>query len=135
MTDFIAIFMDNIVELVFAVIFAVITCFVTPWVKNTLAPFIADVIIPWLKEKRVYAIVSRFVKGAEKYNKTHPINKKQWVLTQLEKKGIPITPEIEAYLESAVQELDMAIETATSAFVNTNDNPAIQNNETEETAE
>lgn len=119
MTEFFALFMNNLVELVFAVILAVITCFVMPWVKNTLAPLIAEQVIPWLKEKRMYSIVSRFVKAAEKYNKTCPINKKEWVINLLNEKGISVTPEVEAYIESAVQELDIAIDTTLSAVVGT----------------
>ncbi len=119
MNEFFALIMDNLVEFVIAVILAVITCFVIPWVKNTLAPLITEQVIPWLKEKHLYSVVSRFVKAAEKYNKTNPINKKDWVIDLLNEKGIPVTPEVEAYIESAVEELDIAIDTTISAVTNT----------------
>lgn len=101
MNDFWTLLLNHLVELAVTVILAVITCIVLPWLKNTA--------VPWMKEKRLYTIVSRFVQAAEKYSKTQPVDKKQWVVSLLKDKGIDLTPEVEAYIESAVQELDVAI--------------------------
>lgn len=84
------------VKLVFAIITAVITAYV----------------IPWLKEKRVYGVISQFVHAAEKYAQTHQIDKKEWVIEHLKEKGIKVTNEIEALIESAVEELDVALNKA-----------------------
>ncbi len=99
--DFWTLLLNHLVELAVTAILAVITCIVLPWLKNTA--------VPWMKEKRLYTIVSRFVQAAEKYSKTQPVDKKQWVVSLLKNKGIDLTPEVEAYIESAVQELDVAI--------------------------
>lgn len=116
MSEFMTLFLNNLVEFVLAAILAVITCLLLPWVKKTVIPFVKRTIVPWLKEKRLYTIVSRFVQAAEKYNKSHAIDKKQWVIGLLKDKGIDITPEVEAYIESAVQELDIAIDNTASAI-------------------
>lgn len=95
---------NSVLDIVVAIIGAVFSILVIPWVKNT--------VIPWLKEKRLYTICSRFVKGVEKMAESGTIEKsakKQFVIDLLNKKGITVTPEIDAYIESAVKELDNVI--------------------------
>ena len=70
---------------------------------------VSVIVIPWLKEKRIYGLVKQFVQSAEKWAETHDINKKQFVIDLLTDKGVKITPVIEALIESAVQELDIAL--------------------------
>lgn len=70
---------------------------------------LTTVVIPWLKEKRVYSIVKTAVRAAEKLAETAQIDKedkKEFVLEYLESRGIKITTEIEILIESCVEELD-----------------------------
>lgn len=74
--------------------------------------YIKTALIPWLKEKQLYSTVKKFVQAAEKLGSTGAIGKdkkKAYVVTLLESKGIEVTPEIDALIESAVQELDNAV--------------------------
>lgn len=84
---------DLMVKIVFALFGGIVTIYV----------------VPWLKEKNLYNTVKRMVQAAEKWNKTNPINKKEWVVGQLSAKGITVNEYVEALIESAVQELDVAL--------------------------
>jgi|GEM_PF-1671615 len=66
-------------------------------------------VVPWLKEKRLYSTVVKMVQAAEKWSKTHEIDKKAWVIQQLVDAGVKVSPTVEALIESAVQELDIAL--------------------------
>lgn len=73
-------------------------------------PFVRDTLIPWLREKRVLNLVSKFVQAAEKLGNTGAIDKnskKAFVLNLLMRKGVEITPVIDAFVEAAVLDLDM----------------------------
>ena len=109
MNDFLNILASNAIEFAFAILLAVITCFLIPWVRSTAAPFIAGTVVPWLKEKRLYGVVKHFVEAAEKLAENNDINKKEYVVRLLESKGIEITDEVEAYIESAVINLDRSV--------------------------
>lgn len=87
------IIIDLLVKLAFVLLGGIVTVYV----------------VPWLKEKNLYNTVKRMVQAAEKWNKTNPINKKEWVIDQLSAKGITVNTYVEALIESAVQELDTAI--------------------------
>ena len=98
-----------IVKVVCVGIAALFAKVVIPWVKNEL--------IPWLKDKRMYEIVQSFVLAAEKLAESGAIDKglkKKFVVDCLKDKGIVVTDEINALIECAVEELDIAIE---SGFV------------------
>lgn len=84
---------------------------VIPWVTNEL--------IPWLHEKRIYAIVSKFVRAAEKMHEAGNLVglKKEFVTGLLVSKGIVVTPEVDAFIESAVKELDIAINSGLGEIV------------------
>ena len=73
-------------------------------------PWVVKVGIPWLKDKRLYAVVAIFVKAAEKQAEagTLTIPKLDYVTSMLEKKGITVTGEVRAMIEAAVKELDIA---------------------------
>ena len=100
---------SSIVRLVCAVIGVVFSAIVIPWVKNS--------VIPWLMEKRVYNLVAKYVSAAEKLGESGAIDKsekKNYVIELLKSKGVEITPEIEAFIESAVEALDIAIKNGIS---------------------
>ncbi len=68
-------------------------------------------IIPWLKEQRIYSTIKKFVRAAEKLaeaGELSKVEKKRYVETLLKKKGVTITAEIDAMIEAAVKELDLA---------------------------
>lgn len=73
-------------------------------------PWMVRVGIPWLKDKRLYAIVTIFVKAAEKQAEAGTLGepKCDYVIRMLERRGIVVTEEVRAMIESAVKELDLA---------------------------
>ena len=87
---------DLVVKLVFAVLSGVATLY----------------LVPWLKEKHLYSTVVKMVQAAEKWSKSHDIDKKAWVVQQLTEAGVKVSPTVEAFIESAVQELDIAVSKA-----------------------
>lgn len=101
--EVVTIVVNNLLEIVFAVLGASFTALVIPWLKDTG--------LPWLKEKRLYSIVKKFVEAAEKQAEAGTIDKatkKRFVVELLEANGITVTPEIDAFIEAAVKELDLA---------------------------
>lgn len=88
---------ELIIDLIVKIVFVLLGGFVTVY------------IVPWLKEKNLYNTVVKMVQAAEKLNKTNPIDKKAWVIAALESKGITVNKYVEALIESAVQELDIAL--------------------------
>lgn len=88
----------KVVRLIIAIIFSTI---VIPWVKKSA--------IPWLKEKHLYGIIQKFVRAAEKLADSEIISKESkldYVIGLLTKRGIDVTPEVRAMIESAVGDLD-----------------------------
>ena len=55
MNEVVTIVVNNLLEIVFAVLGASFTALVIPWLKDTG--------LPWLKEKRLYSIVKKFVEA------------------------------------------------------------------------
>lgn len=88
---------ELIIDLIVKIVFALLGGLVTVYV------------VPWLKEKNLYNTVEKMVWAAEKLNETNPIDKKAWVIAALESKGITVNKYVEALIESAVQELDIAL--------------------------
>lgn len=84
---------EAIVKIAFIVLSTVVTLYV----------------VPWLKEKRLYDIVQKMVDAAEKWAETNEIDKKEWVICQLENKGIVVNDYVDALIEAAVKELDIAL--------------------------
>lgn len=66
-------------------------------------------VVPWLKEKRLYETVRQMVEAAEKWNENNPIDKKAWVIERLEARGITVNVYVDALIEAAVKELDIAL--------------------------
>lgn len=84
---------EAIVKIVFVILGAVVTVYV----------------VPWLKEKKLYDTVVKMVEAAEKWAEKNNINKKEWVISQLEGKGIDVNEYVDALIEAAVKELDIAL--------------------------
>ena len=94
--------LPNILEIIWAIVSLVISCYLVPYLKNDF--------IPWLKEKRLYSVVKSFVQAAEKLAESGAIDKadkKKKVIEFLTSKGIKIDSTVEALIESCVKELDM----------------------------
>jgi hypothetical protein len=91
---------DTIVKIVFLVLGTLVTVYV----------------VPWLKEKGLYDIVKKMVQGAEKWSETMDIDKKEWVIERLEARGIEVNDYVEALIESACEELDIAWANVSSEF-------------------
>lgn len=70
--------------------------------------FIAYIVAPWLKERHLLERIKTMVEAAEKLAENQPMDKKAWVIEQLEGMGITITPFVQAAIESAVKQLDIA---------------------------
>lgn len=96
---------SGILQIVCALIGILLTAVVVPWLKTSA--------IPWMKEKQLYGLVKKFVQAAEKLAETGALErgeKKDYVVNLLEQKGYHMNAETEAFIESAVKELDMAVE-------------------------
>ena len=96
----------NVLDIVVAVLSIVVGVYVIPLIKTELRP--------WLEEKRIYGLVQKFVEAAEKLAETGVIekcDKKDKVIELLEQSGIVVDNKIEAFIESAVKQLDLVIET------------------------
>ena len=98
--------LDNLFDVVISVLSVVVGVYVIPLLKTELKP--------WLEEKRIYNLVSKFVEAAEKLVETGVLSKadkKQWVIELLEKNGVTVDSKTEAFIEAAVKQLDLVIDT------------------------
>ena len=89
-------------------VFVEIIPYLVKIVFAVLGALVGAYLIPWLKEKRLYETVTRLVAAAEKLGDSLPCGKKEYVIDLLEKKGVKVTPIVDALIEAAVQELDIA---------------------------
>lgn len=86
------------VRIIIAIAFSTL---IIPWVKNSA--------IPWLKEKQLYGSICKFVRAAEKLGEVGTISKNaklDYVIGLLGKRGIEVTADVRAMIESAVGALD-----------------------------
>ena len=93
---------NNLLDVVIAVITITVSYYVIPTIK--------DHLIPWLKDKHLYDVVYKAVLAAEKLAETNQIkkiDKKQYVLNLLRKKGIAINSEVEQLIETACEQIDL----------------------------
>ena len=98
--EIINVLVENVSKIIISVIGILITSVVLPWFKKD--------VIPWLKEKELYNIVKGYVKAAEKLKQTESdIDKHEYVVSQLKKRGIEIDEEVLSKIETAVMELDI----------------------------
>lgn len=89
---------------------------------GVLSALVTVCIVPWLKEKRLYGIVKKAVNATEKWAENHEIDKKAFAISILKAGGVKVTPLVEAFIESAVEELDIALgKTNVDAKVGNND--------------
>ena len=101
--------MGNVFEIIATVIAIITSSYILPAIKNDL--------VPWLKEKRMFSLVKKFVQAAEKLAETGVIekaDKKETVINLLENKGIEVTIDVEAFIETAVKQLDLIVNTTVS---------------------
>lgn len=106
--------LPNILEIILTIISLVVSCFVIPYIKSDL--------IPWLKEKRIYSVVKNFVQAVEKMAETGAIDKttkKVKVIELLQSKGITVDSTVETFIESCVKELDMLASVVVEEIVET----------------
>ena len=89
--------MENIISMVVGVVVLIASSVVTAY------------LVPWLKNRNLIGVVKTLVEAAEKLSENQPLDKKKWVITQLEFLGVRITPFVDAAIESAVKQLDIAI--------------------------
>ena len=95
---------ENILEIILSIISLVVTYYILPAIREDL--------VPWLKEKRLYSTVKKFVQAAEKLADAGTINKKdkpQYVIGLLEENGIAVNNTIKAFIESSCKEIDIVI--------------------------
>lgn len=104
----------NIISIVIDAIFAIIGLFFT----GVVIPWVVKIGIPWLKDKRLYGVVSTLVKAAEKQAQSGALTipKYDYVVRMLEAKGIKVTPQVKAVIEAAVKDLDIAVDGAIGAL-------------------
>ena len=62
-----------------------------------------------LKNKGLYEMVKHFVRAAEKLAQNCELDKKEYVVECLNRIGVKVTPVVDALIEAAVEELDIAI--------------------------
>ena len=111
MIEFIEMFAAGLVDIIFAGIGLIVLKVVLPWVE--------DVGLPWLKDKHLWALIEQYVAAAEKNAESGFIKsdtKKEFVLKLLQDRGIAITPEVDAFIEAAVEKLDLNIESGVMVF-------------------
>lgn len=90
--------------------FRLIILVLTVVVGGLFIPWLKKEGIPWLKERRLYNLVCWFVAAAEKvyqYDENAGLDKYKYVINHLKDKGVEITEEVQGYIESAVNELDL----------------------------
>lgn len=94
--------LPNILDIILTVLSLIIAYYVIPYIKNDF--------MPWLKEKRIYSIVKKFVQAVEKLAESgviEKVDKKKYVINLLEKNGITVNDTVDSFIESCVKELDM----------------------------
>ena len=104
MTEFWNMISGDVLELVLTFISAIIAYYVIPAIKTDL--------VPWLKEKRLYGTVKKFVQAAEKLAEAGTIEKKdksQYVIGLLEENGIAVDNTVRAFIESSCKEIDIVV--------------------------
>ena len=120
MTQIIPDIINIVIEAIFAILGLFFTGVAVPWLIKTG--------IPWLKDKRLYGIVTVLVKAAEKQREAGalPIPKYDYVVQMLE-------AEVKAMIEAAVKELDIAVDSTigTLGGIFVEDNPGKTDGEKE----
>lgn len=117
----------GVLQIVCVLIGILLTAVIVPWLKAS--------VIPWMKEKQLYSLVKKFVQAAEKLAETGALereDKKQYVVDLLERKGYKVDGEIDAFIESAVKELDMIMKAGWGEIIEAfEEEPEIDSEDTE----
>lgn len=98
---------EHLLETIIGVISIIVSYYVIPMIKTNL--------VVWLKDKQIYDTVKKFVQAAEKMAESgiiEKVDKKGYVINLLEEQGIKIDTKVEAFIESAVKEIDLIAKTA-----------------------
>lgn len=98
--------LPNILEIIITVISLIVAHYIVPCIKND--------IIPWLKEKKLYGTIKKFVQAVEKMAEAGIIEKelkKEKVIELLKKNGIEVNDVVDSFIESCVKELDIVTST------------------------
>lgn len=98
--------LPNVLEIIITIISLIVARYIVPFIKSD--------IIPWLKEKRLYGTIKKFVQAVEKLAEAgaiEKVEKKDKVIELLKKNGIEINETTEAFIESCVKELDIVTST------------------------
>ena len=98
---------EHLLETIIGIISIIVSYYVIPIIKTNL--------VVWLKDKQVYDIVKKFVQAAEKLAEAGMIakvDKKEYVISLLKEQGIKVDAKVEAFIESAVKEIDLVTQTA-----------------------
>lgn len=106
--------LPNILEIIGTVISLICAYYIIPYIKEDL--------IPWLKEQRTYGKIKNFVQAVEKMAESGLIkkeDKKQKVIELLARNGITVNATIEAFIESAVKELDIIASVVVEEIIET----------------
>ena len=96
--------LEDSLKIVLSLISVLITYYVLPIIKTDL--------VPWLKEKRIYSTVKKFVQAAEKLADAGTIEKKDksdYVIGLLENNGITVDDTVKAFIESCCKEIDIVV--------------------------
>lgn len=98
--------LPNLLEIIITIISIVVARYIVPFIKNDL--------IPWLKEKKLYGTIKKFVQAVEKMAEAGVIEKelkKEKVLELLAKNGVEVNDVVDSFIESCVKELDIVTST------------------------
>lgn len=88
-------------------------------VLSIIAVILGVYVLPWLKDERIYNQVKIFVKAAEKLAESGIIEKegkKEKVMELLKGCGINVDEKVEAFIEGAVKQLDLAMSSVIDAI-------------------
>lgn len=97
---------EHLLEFILSILSLVVSYYVVPAIKNDLVPF--------LKDKRIYNLLSKFVNAVEKLADAgviEKVDKKNEVIKLLNSQGIVVDEKLDAFIESAVKELDVILDT------------------------
>ena len=116
-----------VAEIIIAIISLIVARYVVPFIKNDM--------IPWLKEKKLYGTIKKFVQAVEKMAEAGVIDKcdkKMRVIELLEKNGIVVDDTVSHLIESCVKELDIITSTIyDEVIIETNEDVEVKTEEPE----
>ena len=99
--ELIDILLNNVLDIVVAVIALIVSKYAIPYIKNDF--------IPLLKEKRLYTTVRTLVEGVEQVADAGIIEKsvkKERVIALLQEQGLEVTESVETIIEACVKAMN-----------------------------